>query len=101
MFPLSPADPKKYEGLNAVRARVKLAPTANVPDKAAFADVVLNERKFELCYVGQRRWDLIRMGKLATLNGPYGRKVEDKHVVFPIPQTELDLNPNLTQNAGY
>lgn len=98
---LSPGDPKKYEGINAVRARVKLAPVANLPDKAAFADAVLNERKFELCFEGQRRWDLIRMGKLATLNGPYGRKIEDKHVFFPIPQTELDLNPKLTQNPGY
>jgi hypothetical protein len=98
---LNPADPKKYEGLNAVRTRVKLAPITNVPDKAAFADVVLNERNFELCFEGQRRWDLIRMGKLTRLNGPYGRKIEDKHVFFPIPQTELDLNPNLTQNSGY
>ncbi|MFM7153995.1 MAG: RagB/SusD family nutrient uptake outer membrane protein [Bacteroidota bacterium] len=24
-----------------------------------------------------------------------------KHEVFPIPQTEIDLNPNLVQNPGY
>ncbi|WP_221406096.1 RagB/SusD family nutrient uptake outer membrane protein [Proteiniphilum acetatigenes] len=28
-------------------------------------------------------------------------KVEEKHYVFPIPQNELDANPNLVQNSLY
>jgi len=26
---------------------------------------------------------------------------QDKHYLFPIPQREVDLNPNLVQNPGY
>jgi starch-binding outer membrane protein, SusD/RagB family len=28
-------------------------------------------------------------------------KVEPHHYLFPIPQTERDVNPMLTQNTGY
>lgn len=30
-----------------------------------------------------------------------GSKYEDNNYVYPIPQTEIDLNPSLTQNPGY
>ena len=49
-----------------------------------------------------------------TLNGenftPYvgkehvdlpGSKYSDHNYIYPIPQTEMDLNPNLKQNPGY
>ncbi|RYD64247.1 MAG: RagB/SusD family nutrient uptake outer membrane protein, partial [Verrucomicrobiaceae bacterium] len=30
-----------------------------------------------------------------------GRDVDNKYKLFPIPTTDLVLNPNLKQNAGY
>lgn len=30
-----------------------------------------------------------------------GSKYEDHNYVYPVPQSEIDLNPNLTQNPGY
>ncbi|TAM93877.1 MAG: RagB/SusD family nutrient uptake outer membrane protein [Chitinophagaceae bacterium] len=30
-----------------------------------------------------------------------GFHIDDDHRLFPIPQPALDLNANLTQNAGY
>ncbi|KEO75559.1 RagB/SusD family nutrient uptake outer membrane protein [Anditalea andensis] len=31
----------------------------------------------------------------------WGRTFEEKHLLFPIPETELQRNPSLTQNPGY
>ena len=62
---------------------------------------ILDERGFEFLWEGFRRQDLIRTGHFLdawTLkdasDGPHRK-------LFPIPQTQLDANPNLEQNPGY
>jgi starch-binding outer membrane protein, SusD/RagB family len=45
-----------------------------------------------------RFFDLVRWGIAADVIDDF---VVGKNEVFPIPQTELDLNPNLTQNPNY
>jgi hypothetical protein len=52
---------------------------------------------------GQRWFDLVRTQTLKTLVpvAKPGITPQDKHSLFPIPQTEVDLNPNLKQNPGY
>lgn len=72
-------------------------------------DFILDERARELNLEGQRRVDLIRFGKFtggAYLwpwkgNAVNGVSIPETYKVFPIPQTALQANPNLSQNAGY
>ena len=85
---------------------------------AAAADITLNqltpqfildERGRELYWEGFRRTDLIRY-KLFT-GGAYvwpwkggvkaGTSVPDFRNLYPIPQQDRSVNPNLTQNPGY
>jgi hypothetical protein len=89
--------------LNQLRARTD--PVA-APLAVADRPTILNERLFELVGEGKRRQDLIRFGgytgrtddpSLAGGKAAAG----DFHVLMPIPQTQLDANPKLTQNPGY
>ena len=65
---------------------------------------ILDERLRELVWEGWRRQDLIRFGKFhqAYDQRPKLANEDDRHtIVFPIPQTALELNHNLKQNPGY
>lgn len=63
-------------------------------------DVLLDERGRELYWEGWRRQDLIRFGKFLNAwqekpqSGP-------ERLLFPIPNQQLSVNPNLVQNTGY
>ncbi|MBD2767264.1 RagB/SusD family nutrient uptake outer membrane protein [Hymenobacter sp. BT664] len=63
-------------------------------------DELLDERGRELYNEEWRRQDLIRFGKFLL---PRASKPQsaDKYLLFPIPQTQVDVNPNLAQNPGY
>jgi hypothetical protein len=90
--------------------------------------LILQERGYEFLYEAQRRQDLIRYefahgesetgAPYTSADDPYaptftapwlfkvdgsqdGQASEGFRALFPIPQTELDLNPNLSQNPGY
>lgn len=79
--------------VNTVRARAGLAPLLLVDlDLAA----ILLERKLELAFEGQLLHDLKRT------QGSVGSFAFDAdELLFPIPQAERDVNPNLVQNSGY
>ncbi len=64
-------------------------------------DDIYNERRFELAWEGFSRQDMIRFGTF--LNDIPGWKpvTTSKCLLFPIPQTAIDANSNLTQNPGY
>ncbi|PSL49410.1 SusD-like starch-binding protein associating with outer membrane [Chitinophaga niastensis] len=61
---------------------------------------LLDERGRELFWEGWRRQDLIRFGKFLQ---PWQLKPTDdpKYLLFPIPTSDLAVNPNLKQNPGY
>jgi hypothetical protein len=72
-------------------------------DYASTADLraaILDERGFELLWEGYRRQDQIRHG---TFGNAWNHKdvSEPYRELFPIPQTQVDANPNLVQNPGY
>jgi len=70
--------------------------------KEGFRQRLYNERRLEFYAEGQRWFDLVRTGRLVSELKAKGKtNVEEKHNLFPIPQREIDLNPNLTQNPGY
>jgi starch-binding outer membrane protein, SusD/RagB family len=91
---------KAKTSLNAVRARVGLAPiTTN--DKDALRQAIWNERRLELAMEFDRFFDVIRQGRGAQVFGPKGF-VAGKHELMPIPQNEIDISAGvLTQNPGY
>ncbi|SEA21902.1 TonB-linked outer membrane protein, SusC/RagA family [Chitinophaga terrae (ex Kim and Jung 2007)] len=70
------------------------------PLPALTLDILLAERGKEFIWEGCRRQDLIRFGKWNSAwqfhpaDGEYRK-------LFPIPQAQLDANPNLVQNPGY
>lgn len=77
--------------VNRIRARVGLAPLGSV----TIADV-LRERKAELAFEGHLIHDLKRTQRsVGTL------LFSSPKLVFPIPQRETILNPELVQNEGY
>jgi hypothetical protein len=64
-------------------------------------DIILQERLFELTGEAKRRQDLIRHGKF-TAAWRFKPTVTPAHkLLFPIPQNQIDANPELTQNPGY
>jgi len=92
--------------LEQVRARARAQatdpatalPPVTTTDQQAMRDAVRHERQVELGFELHRFFDLVRWG-IAPQVLP-GFQV-GKHEVFPLPQTEIDLNPALQQNAGY
>ena len=94
--------------VNQVRARVKLAP--KTASSAADANnIIYTERRLELAFEGQRWFDLVRTGKAIEVmnaqkdaNGVnLNYNVQPYQLIYPIPQTQIDLNSILTQNPGY
>lgn len=118
-------DPSVYAAINAVRQRkgVNMPPIQPGQTQAALLDIVRNERRVEFPLEGLRLFDL-RRWKIAdqAMNGPaygilnnydssradYGKHVlveqrnfAPKDYLWPIPQNEMDINSNLTQNPGW
>ncbi|MDH3648506.1 MAG: RagB/SusD family nutrient uptake outer membrane protein, partial [Saprospiraceae bacterium] len=99
-----------YDAINQVRARAGMPEVAAGLSQDEFRDVIMRERHVEFPWEGTRYFDLIRWGTAkdiiptVTLFGESRDQrvfTEPKHNLFPIPQKEIDLNPNLTQNPGY
>tara|TARA_R110000868_G_scaffold259361_5_gene517273 strand:- start:32598 stop:33968 length:1371 start_codon:yes stop_codon:yes gene_type:complete len=80
------------QDVNIIRARAGLI----VPLLTVDEDAILLERKLELAFEGQLLHDLKRtqraIGTFAYDSG---------ELIFPIPQAETDVNPNLDQNDAY
>ncbi len=104
------------DALNQVHRRAygknPAQPDATVDVKLAgltaqsFVDLVIRERGFETQYEGKRWLDLKRTGRVKELiKAGTGKDVADKHLLWPIPVSELNFNPALDpkadQNPGY
>lgn len=66
------------------------------------------ERRLELAFEGYRWFDLVRTGRAievmqscTDVQRTYAAKLTENRLIWPIPQTELDQNDLLIQNAGY
>lgn len=117
-----PGEP--FDLINQIRNRADLPDVSSVdyPNQEAFRNALLDERRFELAFENQRWHDLVRSGtavevmrehgELARENpstpftqttplNPNAWNVEDFMLIYPIPQDELIVNPNISQNPGY
>lgn len=105
--------------VNLIRKRAGL-PNIDGTSQAQMKAAILLERRLELAFEGQRWDDLVRAGVATTVmqalneytytcaDGVEGVPVKmdysnctPQRWILPIPQVELDANPNLTQNPGY
>lgn len=90
--------------LNLIRERagVPLFEISDFPDKSSLRDALLQERGWEFVAEGFRRIDLKRHGKQISNALKRGiTNASENRTIFPIPQREIDANPNLEQNPGY
>ena len=89
--------------INQIRNRAKATPItlAAYPTKDGLRDFILAERAREFFDEGLRREDLIRHGKFIERAVARGWPAKPFHVLYPLPQVQVDNNPNLKQNAGY
>lgn len=69
--------------------------------KDSLRDAILQEREWEFFWEEKAREDQIRHGVFISRARSRGKNAQDHHVLFPIPQVELDANSLLEQNAGY
>ena len=71
---------------------------------------ILNERAKEFAFEGYRYWDLMRLN--LTFNKPQTQDANNNYTylsvapgninrIFPIPNDEMLVNPNMVQNPGY
>lgn len=107
---------KAYEYVNAVRTRARNygGTSSDFPanlqsgmSQAEFRSAVREERRVELAFEWKRWYDLVRWGTakeaFTGVNSyePHAN-FQDYHTLLPLPQDELDRNPNLLpQNPGY
>ncbi|MBN1185954.1 MAG: RagB/SusD family nutrient uptake outer membrane protein [Bacteroidales bacterium] len=92
--------------LNDIRFRafqdsLKLLSLSSFTTKEALRAHILKERGWELYAEGYRRDDQLRQGTYISEAIKRGHDANDYHKLFPIPQIELDKNPNLKQNPGF
>lgn len=84
-----------------VKAGVKLLVLSDFPTKESLRNHILVERGWEFFSEELRRQDLIRHGKFISEAIARGKSAADYQQLYPIPQSEIDRNSNLTQNPGY
>jgi starch-binding outer membrane protein, SusD/RagB family len=96
------------EYVNRVRRRAYEGPAGDITDAQLTLPFILDERARELFWEAHRRTDLVRYDRF-TDNGVWawkggvqaGRTTSPHLDLYPIPSSELQSNPNLTQNPGY
>jgi starch-binding outer membrane protein, SusD/RagB family len=86
--------------LNTILVARNLPPVALTG--TALYNEILRQRRIELAFEGHRFWDLKRLGR-DIVKAPHYNTVAftDARILAPIPQREVDGNPNLRQNFGY
>ncbi|MBO6082109.1 MAG: RagB/SusD family nutrient uptake outer membrane protein [Bacteroidales bacterium] len=105
------------EAINKLRNRSDIQMPKFTEDGEAWIERYERERLVELAFENHRFWDVRRWKKgpqyfkniqVATISSSLqlsrttvSRQWDDKYYFYPIPQTELKKNPNLTQNQGW
>ncbi|WP_373519082.1 RagB/SusD family nutrient uptake outer membrane protein [Pricia sp.] len=89
--------------INQVRNRAVASPITlgEFADTDSLRDFILAERGREFYSEGFRREDLIRHGTFIQQAIDRGIAAQPHQVLYPLPQDQIDNNPNLEQNPGY
>jgi hypothetical protein len=118
-------DQTVLDAINTIRERpdVNMPPIENIGSQEQMRKIVRHERLVELAFEGLRYFDIRRWkigeevipgiiygmtyvdenGQLSTISITGFSKVFDKNrdYLWPIPQTEVLMNPGLEQNPGW
>lgn len=77
-------------------------PAAQYTTATLTMDELLAERGREFIFEGKRRTDLIRFGRFTNGSWWDHEPTNDPNrEIYPIPHTQIAINPNLEQNPGY
>ncbi|MEH0152940.1 RagB/SusD family nutrient uptake outer membrane protein [Limibacter armeniacum] len=95
--------------INQVRARVFDPALHSEKLRSGYTlEAVYWERGFELLSEGHRRRDMVRFGTFTEASkdlkgdgSPWYEAHSADYILWPIPQGDMDANPNLKQNEGY
>lgn len=112
---ISGPDQASYDALKQIRDRAGLStPALGTFDQESFREIVWKERWHELAYEGKTWFDMVRLRKVFNsstgsfdnfvghVNPSSDQPLQEKHLLFPLPEPELVNNPNLgPQNSGY
>lgn len=94
-----------YQYVNEVRSRAGLANLPTGLSTDAFLTQLKHERLLELTGEGHRFNDLKRWGdlgpSLSSKDPGFANFQIGKHELLPIPQRDLDINPNMEQNPEW
>ena len=105
------------EAVNVLRSRADIQMPKFTEDGDAWVERYERERLVELAFENHRFWDVrrwkkgakyfreIQMSEISSsrqlTRSTETRQWDEKFNFYPIPQTELKKNPNLTQNPGW
>jgi hypothetical protein len=89
-----------------------MPPIAAGKSQSEMRDIIRHERRIELAFEGTYYSDIRRWGTAKQLmDGRIIKNISggqldvwhftDALYLWPVPQSEIDLNPKLTQNDGY
>lgn len=100
-------EPTAITYLDKIRQRADLTAVATTATGDALKDAIFLERRKELLYEGHYFFDLKRYGM--SINSSYKTPgvlfttitYPNTKLAMPIPQREVDNNPNMVQNPGY
>ncbi|WP_108809219.1 RagB/SusD family nutrient uptake outer membrane protein [Aquimarina spinulae] len=99
--------------INKVRERGKAAPLGTMTQSQLRDQIRHHERPVELAMEFGIRWfDLYRWQRGSTAtesikttlenhNKPFAENFQDKHILYPIPLQEININTNLKPNPGW
>ncbi|MEN6454720.1 MAG: RagB/SusD family nutrient uptake outer membrane protein [Prolixibacteraceae bacterium] len=104
--------------INMIRQRVQMPKVESVEgtglSKEKLMQIIMHERRVETAFEGRRYFDLKRWGKLKERSDYFNEYewavnpalqkrtfIKEKHNVWPIPQSEIDVNEALVQHAEW
>lgn len=90
------------DDINTIRNRAGATPYVWGTDLTTAQDVldaVFKERRLEFAMEGQRWFDMKRSGEIGPYLASQGRTMTQ--AIYPIPQAEITVSPQVTQNPGY
>lgn len=100
-----------YEAVNKIRRRAEI-PELNGLDQQQLREAIWREKWYELCYESKIWFNMVQIRKAFNLNTRefeeyvghtfvYGPTLGEREFLYPIPNSEIRNNSNLTQNPGY
>lgn len=89
------------ENLNAVRERAGLT-SLSFSNEEDLKTAIVQENRIEFFAEWGHRWlDLVRWEMADDVMAAVNTEWRSEAKLFPIPTSEIDVNPNLAQNPGY